>query len=222
MSPGSSPLARGLRNGASLDYQRRRIIPARAGFTHERASPPRYSQDHPRSRGVYGLIRVKARLVPGSSPLARGLPRLGHACDFEARIIPARAGFTFEEYSFQYRAGDHPRSRGVYANIDVEALAAAGSSPLARGLHGVCRGPGERHRIIPARAGFTFLRAGTAVPRRDHPRSRGVYPFEDQFDRKLPGSSPLARGLQVSDFILIGQNRIIPARAGFTNVCSIF
>ena len=30
------------------------------------------------------------------------------------------------------------------------------------------------------------------------------------------GSSPLARGLQVADLILIGQNRIIPARAGFT------
>ena len=158
----------------------------------------------------------------GSSPLARGLHLRNIPFSIERGIIPARAGFTRILTSRRSPRRDHPRSRGVYRvtlGYDTDFI---GSSPLARGLHGVCRGPGERHRIIPARAGFTFLRAGTAVPRRDHPRSRGVYPFEDQFDRKLPGSSPLARGLQVSDFILIGQNRIIPARAGFTNVCSIF
>ena len=51
---------------------------------------------------------------------------------------------------------------------------------------------------------------------RDHPRSRGVYisdlPYGDPHD----GSSPLARGL----LGLIGgdilNERIIPARAGFT------
>ena len=53
-----------------------------------------------------------------------------------------------------------------------------------------------RNRIIPARAGFTRPRRGGRCPRRDHPRSRGVY-----------GEARLDRG---------GWRGIIPARAGFT------
>ena len=50
----------------------------------------------------------------GSSPLARGLlqdvARAGHT----GGIIPARAGFTTAPVQDVARAGDHPRSRGVY------------------------------------------------------------------------------------------------------------
>ena len=70
----------------------------------------------------------------GSSPLARGLRFDSPEEAIKYRIIPARAGFT-EEYLLPRRhLRDHPRSRGVYAAIDVNALAALGSSPLARGL----------------------------------------------------------------------------------------
>ena len=53
---------------------------------------------------------------------------------------------------------------------------------------------------------------------RDHPRSRGVY---RGFERALgarSGSSPLARGLPVLDDRVLGGRRIIPARAGFTDI----
>ena len=53
--PGSSPLARGLREYYDVNATWRRIIPARAGFT--RAPVKRHS------------------LIAGSSPLARGLLR---------------------------------------------------------------------------------------------------------------------------------------------------
>ena len=51
--PGSSPLARGLRPPGLLASSRRRIIPARAGFTRRCAPRRQSSRDHPRSRGVY-------------------------------------------------------------------------------------------------------------------------------------------------------------------------
>ena len=50
--------------------------------------------DHPRSRGVYPEDLVIFASPEGSSPLARGLRgRTGQGAG-QARIIPARAGFT--------------------------------------------------------------------------------------------------------------------------------
>ena len=73
---GSSPLARGLRGRAGADRPGRRIIPARAGFTAIDVSDWSRVVDHPRSRGVYQVQEAHDRAVLGSSPLARGLPRL--------------------------------------------------------------------------------------------------------------------------------------------------
>ena len=53
-----------------------------------------------------------------------------------------------------------------------------------------------------------------AVP--DHPRSRGVYPCHEYVSVISHGSSPLARGLRLSELGNRADLRIIPARAGFT------
>ena len=53
-SPGSSPLARGLRQTHRPTPDLFRIIPARAGFTGADRREPALRGDHPRSRGVYG------------------------------------------------------------------------------------------------------------------------------------------------------------------------
>ena len=50
-----------------------------------------------------------------------------------------------------------------------------GSSPLARGLPSLSFVDRLALRIIPARAGFTYLEAEIFGQKRDHPRSRGVY-----------------------------------------------
>ena len=91
----------------------------------------------------------------GSSPLARGLlPNEGD--DYrDARIIPARAGFTLSRARARTRAWDHPRSRGVYSAERTWYRGPRGSSPLARGLLLEARDPEQVRRIIPARAGFT-------------------------------------------------------------------
>ena len=70
------------------------IIPARAGFTRTVLPTTRVSPDHPRSRGVYSVAAWSVTTVPGSSPLARGLPTVLRQLRARRRIIPARAGFT--------------------------------------------------------------------------------------------------------------------------------
>ena len=112
---------------------------------------------------------------------------------------------------------DHPRSRGVYATGSRSARRKRGSSPLARGLPAREEGPGERGRIIPARAGFTGSQSRAAARRPDHPRSRGVYPTPGLPARGTSGSSPLARGLRAVLRSRGPDRRIIPARAGFTH-----
>ena len=94
MTPGSSPLARGLHMRLEKGIVADRIIPARAGFTRSvRRSSPR-AMDHPRSRGVYSRAAVAIARGDGSSPLARGLQiNAKYGLDVIG-IIPARAGFT--------------------------------------------------------------------------------------------------------------------------------
>ena len=91
---------------------------------------------------------------------------------------------------------DHPRSRGVYVEVDDSLCCEVGSSPLARGLLGGQAPPPRLQGIIPARAGFTNSYPTPLFREWDHPRSRGVY-------RDMITEEDLPDG-------------IIPARAGFT------
>ena len=75
------------------------------------------------------------------------------------------------------------------------ALAAEGSSPLARGLPVRAALVRRREGIIPARAGFTVRVSDDDSMRTDHPRSRGVYTVNIYCNIIIAGSSPLARGL---------------------------
>ena len=213
---GSSPLARGLplpRLGAGDDAE---IIPARAGFTRVTRAIGWSRPDHPRSRGVYAESQCDDAFLLGSSPLARGLQFATNTDVTQRRIIPARAGFTCPKGRRTSTGPDHPRSRGVYGRRHDPAVAAGGSSPLARGLRRVVGHEAHHRRIIPARAGFTRpARTGTHTSS-DHPRSRGVY-AESAFCRACSaGSSPLARGLRAQTLWNGIQTGIIPARAGFT------
>ena len=111
----------------------------------------------------------------GSSPLARGLRHSTYQIVITVRIIPARAGFTPASSASVAASVDHPRSRGVYTTSSTTRTERIGSSPLARGLpYGDLKTEHER-RIIPARAGFTYIVATTLNQVADHPRSRGVY-----------------------------------------------
>ena len=236
---GSSPLARGLPGRHAHADHRPGIIPARAGFTQQRRRRPALSWDHPRSRGVYFQATGSIASLSGSSPLARGLPAGSYGADpywqdhprsrgvypptesrrapgsgssplarglqaipteddLRRRIIPARAGFTSRCSRTPTIKADHPRSRGVYFLRDPLPLLGSGSSPLARGL--------------------PCLRQCVSTSLLDHPRSRGVYTRMPAAAARVSGSSPLARGLQNGYELFPGEFRIIPARAGFTDL----
>ena len=141
-------------------------------------------------------MRLDRLTFEGSSPLARGLPKVQFHRHRQVGIIPARAGFTRHGAQRGDHPPDHPRSRGVYTGGSTATAASSGSSPLARGLllypifHTPTRG------IIPARAGFTPPCSPSAPEPQDHPRSRGVYAPPGKESTWDAGSSPLARGLR--------------------------
>ena len=69
---GSSPLARGTHDDASLGHAHARLIPARAGNTATRLLTTLSCPAHPRSRGEHASLRGSPQVSTGSSPLARG------------------------------------------------------------------------------------------------------------------------------------------------------
>ena len=111
---------------------------------------------------------------------------------------------------------DHPRSRGVYSAASRNSFQELGSSPLARGLLTVEHRAFSRYGIIPARAGSTECSSTAFWTPTDHPRSRGVYITDVEWQGGFWGSSPLARGLPVDYISKQIKFRIIPARAGST------
>ena len=127
-----------------------------------------------------------------------------------------RAGFTRGWHSAGRSLRDHPRSRGVYADLRLQPASISGSSPLARGLLSYLHSSPTHTRIIPARAGFTEEGLTGTTRCRDHPRSRGVYTMTTIAEQVEEGSSPLARGLLRCSAWHFCARRIIPARAGFT------
>ena len=87
----------------------------------------------PRSRGEHRPGALSGFPGRGSSPLARGTPRLRRGTSGPVRFIPARAGNTGSEKSSPTPPTVHPRSRGEHSMGDTGRWPVFGSSPLARG-----------------------------------------------------------------------------------------
>ena len=155
----------------------------------------------------------------GSSPHARGLRAFFRGAVVGGGIIPARAGFTGHHRLIRQKRPDHPRTRGVYSLLGPLLSCPFGSSPHARGLHRNASPSRAAIGIIPARAGFTSGPRGPGPAGRDHPRTRGVYRVAALAGFRGLGSSPHARGLQMSNRSGVVKGGIIPARAGFTSSC---
>ena len=96
----------------------------------------------------------------------------------------------------------HPRSRGEHLTENQGHRRAVGSSPLARGTHQTPQMYHQRGRLIPARAGNTFVLVGTEPLLQAHPRSRGEHEQLNRILQANNGSSPLARGTLLISGIL--------------------
>ena len=170
---GSSPLARGPLTLDNASNTVSGLIPARAGTTPFLVCVFYWGVAHPRSRGDHATSCASSAVSAGSSPLARG-PHAPHArYGVVTGLIPARAGTTHNNARTPARRGAHPRSRGDHVCFYSCAFAWAGSSPLARGPHGLARYSPGCMGLIPARAGTTCNRLIRRKPAGAHPRSRG-------------------------------------------------
>ena len=152
----------------------------------------------------------------GSSPRVRGLLKVIASAVWNARIIPARAGFTTPSTTTPHSPSDHPRACGVYFKLAIDALGTVGSSPRVRGLLPHAGDGVTNSGIIPARAGFTARARAYPRLQGDHPRACGVYAGLVQGRPVRGGSSPRVRGLLAAAIGGGAASGIIPARAGFT------
>ena len=171
---GSSPLARGTRQGAHERHRGVGLIPARAGNTWFPIRRYPAFGAHPRSRGEHGV--------------------LFSGCLGMRWLIPARAGNTCSLARAKRPAGAHPRSRGEHLIQLADKTQSPGSSPLARGTRlGLLKNEALTG-LIPARAGNTSFSIFAAGVLSAHPRSRGEHLPAGTYKVSYPGSSPLARG----------------------------
>ena len=192
------------------------LIPARAGNTWLEWCRCYCRRAHPRSRGEHCLSWWLVKMSWGSSPLARGTPRLRQLNLLSVGLIPARAGNTVGTFPNLFLLRAHPRSRGEHHGGFSEPHYQRGSSPLARGTRRVLLPEVWRLGLIPARAGNTVsslcLRANTGA----HPRSRGEHFILSARLLWRMGSSPLARGTLCWRSSSNARSGLIPARAGNT------
>ncbi len=172
------------------------IIPALAGNTSRRRSPPTRARDHPRACGEH----------------------VGHHlgwCQSEG-IIPALAGNTLSTVNTCGRHWDHPRACGEHLVIDCAAATRVGSSPRLRGTRPLRRAIDGSWGIIPALAGNTGANHIQLLPQGDHPRACGEHSTPNTMRHAAWGSSPRLRGTLTMRAILSAICGIIPALAGNT------
>ena len=96
-----------------------------------------------------------------------------------------------------------------------------GSSPLARGAPGDAEACCDLVRLIPARAGSTPNAPLPGQSSAAHPRSHREHTKTDTTHPLRPGSSPLARGTLLHATAQPGARRLIPARAGNTEIAEV-
>ena len=150
---------------------------------------------HPRACGENPEDVPSLEPVSGSSPRVRG-KLLGHLyVTAEGGLIPARAGKTVVLSRACLRGWAHPRACGENPPGPSPTVAAPGSSPRVRGKPTVTTGTVVWGRLIPARAGKTFMGLWATNDDMAHPRVRGK---QEQFG------------------IADAQFGLIPARAGKT------
>ena len=109
---GSPPLARGKGAPSARVIALGGITPACAGKSSKALGASFSTPDHPRLRGEKILFGIKAFMVAGSPPLARGKESISASYRGAYRITPACAGKSILLNSYYNGVRDHPRLRG--------------------------------------------------------------------------------------------------------------
>ena len=194
---GSSPHVRGKPQGRRPCSRTPRLIPACAGKTSHLSSRPWCPSAHPRVCGENVPEPVNPVAAQGSSPRVRGKPAGISTGIFDRGLIPARAGKTTTGASITSPPPAHPRACGE--NVGGRSRADVGG-------------------LIPARAGKTISRYSRACGWGAHPRACGENSGYDLEGFLALGSSPRVRGKRCWSRGRIPRPRLIPARAGKTDL----
>ena len=195
---GSSPRMRGKLRLFVAAPDWRRIIPAHAGQTRDRAYGRAARTDHPRACGANPAPLAWRGRYLGSSPRMRGKPSRNSMTTTSRRIIPAHAGQTGPD-RLRYLSGpDHPRACGANTPRSAWSISRVGSSPRMRGKHWKDYHKGFTVRIIPAHAGQTFYLFSLTLATTDHPRACGANYAVFFSSYGCVGSSPRMRGKHTS------------------------
>ena len=213
---GSSPRVRGKRCKLRQLKQQIRIIPARAGQTHERKEMQKRASDHPRACGANSAAATADQSASGSSPRVRGKLVFVEDAQIPLRIIPARAGQTASVERRGRGQTDHPRACGANRRRSPLLSEMYGSSPRVRGKQPSLGSCMLLSRIIPARAGQTRHCGVWVAQYADHPRACGANCPAGTSKMNGVGSSPRVRGKRHNPHQRQHIHRIIPARAGQT------
>ena len=132
---GSSPRVRGTQSTRFFRTLQSGIIPACAGNTAWPTLGLISVRDHPRVCGEHETMDWSVVKRTGSSPRVRGTRTANTGKHRFIGIIPACAGNTLQQRSYQAQDGDHPRVCGEHtvtpSGIDTDK----GSSPRVRGTH---------------------------------------------------------------------------------------
>ncbi len=174
-----------------------RSIPAGAGPTTRRSTPPSTRREHPRGCGADGQEPLVGAGRPGASPRVRGRPR----------PKPGRSP----------RDPEHPRACGADEWQEPGKGPGRGASPRVRGR--------RRHRVlddvsqrsIPARAGPTASPPTSWTPTAEHPRACGADGPDCRAGVLGLGASPRVRGRRWLHLCSRPPKRSIPAGAGPTS-----
>ena len=215
---GSSPRGRGKLHVRDREPGYCRLIPARAGKTIKFVLAIVVAPAHPRAGGENERRPFAKSLPAGSSPRGRGKPEI--ALD-EARtegLIPARAGKTGPPARRPRPPAAHPRAGGENRFAGYIKRTAKGSSPRGRGKRAGRARSCLAGRLIPARAGKTVCILCARCRGWAHPRAGGENTCGLARADIVEGSSPRGRGKHAA--LLEGHVavRLIPARAGKTEV----
>ena len=152
---GSSPRMRGKLSRRAFNALGCRLIPAHAGKTTCRTSPPRLLTAHPRACGENETAKSKTARGVGSSPRMRGKPQAIASTMSSPRLIPAHAGKTAKSNSAAGTNRAHPRACGENLPHRFTSRERSGSSPRMRGKQPTTRKDENSAGLIPAHAGKT-------------------------------------------------------------------
>ena len=152
----------------------------------------------------------------GSSPRGRGKLHAGGVGNRRSGLIPARAGKTIKTIIGAAKTAAHPRAGGENRFHLHSSAARSGSSPRGRGKRAWALRLFPTRRLIPARAGKTFLKPTDTVHVRAHPRAGGENRPINRAVASFEGSSPRGRGKLAGIELRTQFRRLIPARAGKT------